>query len=72
MASSDSPAFRYTASRQDRVVIYHHDRAVTTLNGKAATRFLVKAESADEATRQGLMARVTGNSKRGNERLGKS
>jgi hypothetical protein len=43
-------------------------RVVTTLAGDAAARFRRQAEdTADEAAQQ-LMARATGNFKRGNER----
>ena len=46
-------------------------RDVTTLAGAEASRFLSAAERADEGGRQLLMARVTGNFKRGNERAGR-
>jgi len=36
--------------------------------GAAAARFVRQAEGADEETVQGLLARATGNFKRGNER----
>ena len=52
----------------DAVLITHHGRAAATLRGDAASRFL------DEVTRmdpQRLMARVTGNYHRGNERAAK-
>lgn len=47
------------------VVIRHHGRVATTLRGAAAARFLADVERSDP---QQLMARVTGNYKRGNER----
>lgn len=47
------------------VVISHHGRQATILRGKRAERFLSRLESANE---QELMARVTGNYKRGTER----
>jgi hypothetical protein len=50
------------------VVIEHHGRRATTLRGAAAARFLTDLEKADP---QELMARVTGNYKRGNERTAK-
>ncbi len=50
------------------VAIYHHGRRATVLRGPAAERFLVDVESGDA---QQLMARATGNYKRGNERAGK-
>lgn len=48
------------------VVIRHHGRKATTLRGAAADQFLEDAERGDS---QELMARVTGNYKRGNERV---
>ncbi|HNB36106.1 MAG TPA: hypothetical protein PK414_07785 [Anaerolineales bacterium] len=41
---------------------------MTTLHGTAAGKFLSAAALADEDQAQLLMARVTGNFKRGNER----
>lgn len=50
------------------VVISHHGRRATVLRGSAAERFLAALERGDP---QQLMARATGNYKRGNERAGK-
>ena len=47
------------------VVITHRGRTAATLRGAAAQRFLAKLERDDP---QQVMARVTGNYKRGNER----
>jgi hypothetical protein len=41
---------------------------VMTLAGATAARFVRQAEGADEDTVQALLARATGNFKRGNER----
>lgn len=60
--------FTYSATKADVVTIYFHHKPVTTLKGKAAVKFLHAAETADENKRQHLMARATGNFKRGNER----
>jgi hypothetical protein len=49
----------------DRVLIYHHGRLATTLRGARARAFLEDVAAGDA---QLLMARVTGNYKRGNER----
>lgn len=56
--------FRYEVSGE-AVVIFHHGRKATTLRGSAASRFLSSVRDGDE---QLLMARMTGNYKRGNER----
>lgn len=50
------------------VAIYHHGRRATVLRGRAAERFLAEIMGRDP---QQLMARATGNYKRGNERAGK-
>ena len=47
------------------VVITHHGRRAATLRGEAAARFLQDVERGDP---QQLMARVTSDYKRGNER----
>jgi len=51
--------------RGSEVVVSHHGRRAATLRGAAAARFLRRLETGDP---QQLMARVTGNYKRGNER----
>ena len=51
--------------RGDRVEIRHHGRLAVTLRNAAAAKFLDDVERGDP---QQLMARVTGNYKRGNER----
>jgi hypothetical protein len=54
-------------SRQgDAVVITHDGRKAATLRGDDAARFLADVERGDP---QRVMARATGNFKRGNERL---
>lgn len=53
---------------QGGVVIRHHGRKAATLRGAAAQQFLADADRSDS---QELMARVTGNYKRGNERVAK-
>ena len=54
---------------EDGVVIRHHGRKATTLRGAAADHFLADADRGDS---QEPMARVTGNYKRGNERVAKN
>lgn len=49
----------------DDVVIDHHGRRAVTLRGIVAARFLSDVEEGDP---QELMARLTGNYRRGNER----
>jgi hypothetical protein len=54
--------------RGDEVVITHRGKPATTLRGDAAARFL---EEVGDSNGQDVMARVTGNYKRGNERAAK-
>ena len=55
--------------RGETVVIYHHGRRATVLRGARSRQFLRDIETDDP---QSLMARLTGNYKRGNERMGKN
>lgn len=57
--------FEYRVRKDGDVVIHHHGRQATILRGKAATRFLVDVQRKDP---QEVMARATGNYRRGNER----
>lgn len=56
--------FEYRLRGAD-VVITHHGRPATTLRGAKAVAFLEDVERGDP---QELMARLTGNYRRGNER----
>jgi hypothetical protein len=73
--SSDSSAqpsdlgFTYRSRKNGDVEILHHGRVATTLRGHDAEDFLAEAPDAASAEAQQLMARLTGNYKRGNERL---
>ena len=61
-------SFAWHATKDGRVRISWQGRVVTTLAGAAASRFLREVEGAGEEAEQLLMARATGNFKRGNER----
>ena len=65
---SDPEGFSYRV-RGRQVVVSHHGLEAGILRGALAARFLRDVESGDP---QQLMARVTGNYKRGNERMSKS
>ncbi len=52
----------------DSIKIWHAGTFATTLKGRAAMKFLADVERKDP---QQVMARVTGNYKRGNERKAK-
>ncbi|MGB9359850.1 MAG: hypothetical protein WCC01_14980 [Acidimicrobiia bacterium] len=57
--------FSFKRRKNGDVVIEHNGRLTTTLRGLRAERFLTDVQTKDP---QQLMARVTGNYKRGNER----
>jgi len=56
------------SQRGEDVVVTHRGRQAAVLRNEAAARFLVQVSGLDEGPAQRLMARVTGNFKRGNER----
>jgi hypothetical protein len=57
--------FEFSRRKGGEVVIFHHGRPAATLRGDRAERFLLAVSSGDP---QQVMARATGNYKRGNER----
>ena len=64
--------FDYEVTKNNKVFIYWHNKMVVTLAGKRAQKFLRQIEGASELEEQLVMARFTGNFKRGNERDGKN
>jgi hypothetical protein len=60
--------FDYRTTKDGQVFISYLGRDVTTLRGGAAERFLDRVRSAGKRESQLVMARATGNFKRGNER----
>ena len=70
--SSDPHAdlgFTYRERKGGAVEVYHRGRLASTLRGTEALDFLAEVQSGNPADAQQLMARLTGNYKRGNERL---
>lgn len=64
----DKLVFSYRATKEGAVFLFWHGRQVMILKGEGARRFLVRVEGATEEQAQLVMAKVTGNFKRGNER----
>ena len=60
--------FTYRQRKSGVVELLHHGRLASTLRGAAVQKFQAKVESSDPSAAQHLMARLTGNYKRGNER----
>ena len=63
--------FTWNTRKTGEVQVFHRGKLATTLRGAKASDFLDLAESGDEAAAQQEAARLTGNYKRGNERLAK-
>ncbi len=60
--------FSYRATKDGKVFLYWYGKQVKTLKGSAAQDFLEDVVDLDQREAQLVMARVTGNFKRGNER----
>ena len=60
--------FTYLESKDRRVLISWRGRQLVILKGARAERFVAEAEELEGEKLQLLLARVTGNFKRGNER----
>ncbi len=63
--------FDYQIAKNGNVRIYHFQRLATTLRAKKSAEFVKKVEKLSFEQQQQLMARLTGNYKRGNERQAK-
>ena len=61
----DPAGFSWTRRKNGEVIVEHHGVRAAVLRGRRADDFLENVGSGNE---QELMARVTGNYKRGNER----
>lgn len=64
--------FTHYINKNNDVLIEHYGKLAITMRGAKATAFLAKMDKASFPQQQQLMARVTGNYKRGNERLSKN
>lgn len=60
--------FEYQRRKSGEVVITHDGHVASVLRGDRAASFLDEVAGADDAGAQALMARLTGNYRRGNER----
>jgi len=61
--------FTFRRRKDGEVQVLHRGRLASTLRGADALDFLSGVQASTPADAQQLMARVTGNYKRGNERL---
>jgi hypothetical protein len=60
--------FTYSVSKDGKVFIYWRGKQVKILKGKESQRFIDKIVGLDHKMAQLVMAKATGNFKRGNER----
>ncbi len=63
-AMAEAEGFEYTVRKSGDVVVTHHGAEAAVLRGRAAERFLATVDRDPQL----VMARVTGNYRRGNER----
>ena len=68
---SNDLGFSYQA-RNNECLIYRNGKKVTVLRGEKAQELLAELDAGGHGEQQQLMARITGNYKRGNERLAKN
>ncbi len=61
--------FAYRLRKNGEVEVSHHGRSAAVLRGKVAAGFIAQVSQGGDQMAQELMARVTGNYKRGNERI---
>jgi hypothetical protein len=61
--------FSYRSRKNGDVEVLHHGRVAATLRGRDATEFVAEVVDSTSPDAQQLMARLTGNYKRGNERM---
>lgn len=64
----DDLGFTYRTLKNGDVQVLHRGRLATTLRGAKAHDFIDEVEECDFSEGQQIMARLTGNYKRGNER----
>lgn len=68
---SDDLGFTYTQFKEE-VHIYHNGIKAITLRGNKAREIIEEFSYSDFASQQQMMARLTGNYKKGNERQAKN
>lgn len=60
--------FTYRTVKEGKVFIYWYEKQVMILKDKEAQRFIEKVKRLNDQEAQLVMAKITGNFKRGNER----
>ena len=67
MSLEENP-FDWRVTKNGQVLVFRGGRVVTTVRGAAAARLLARLADADDEQAQQVLARATGNYRRGNER----
>ncbi|WP_105615910.1 hypothetical protein [Vallitalea okinawensis] len=67
----DEEVFSYRLSKDKKVFLYWHGKQVKILRGKESDKFIKRVTSANPQEAQLIMAKITGNFKRGNEKNAK-
>ncbi|MCL2227225.1 MAG: hypothetical protein FWB97_06310 [Oscillospiraceae bacterium] len=68
----EDDVFSHRITKDGKVFISYYGKQVTALSGKKASGFIKEIEDAEHKEAQLIMAKVTGNFKRGNERAAKN
>ncbi|MCC5896011.1 MAG: hypothetical protein JJU16_11150 [Alkalibacterium sp.] len=68
---TDNQAFTYKIRKGNKVFIYYYGKQIMILTQQRALQLIEDLEYADAEEEQYLLARITGNFKRGNERESK-
>jgi len=68
----DEEIFTYKITKDKKVFISYEGKQVTTLSGPKAEKFIADIADTDGKQAQLVMAKITGNFKRGNEKLFKT
>ncbi len=64
----DAEIISYRKSKENKVFIYWNNKQVMILKNKMAQKFIKQMEGLADRDKQLVMAKITGNFKRGNER----
>ena len=67
-AADGDLGFDWRAYRSGELAISRHGRVVSRMRGSAADKAVLQLEALDHSGQQQLLARLTGNYRRGNER----
>jgi len=65
----DEEVFTFLITKDRKALISYEGKQVTKLSGKKAEDFIAKIQNAEGKEAQLIMAKATGNFKRGNEKL---